>query len=159
MPVRSQFLFCLGFLYVMWAHSKCTEPKILFPRNAPSAPKKYLKVAARASCFCSLQCFRISRPNLTRTINDVSKIFSAGFNTHYCELHPCLFYAVLKKKKMWKNGKHGRNQKRVLSLRRLGAFAISNRNLKTMSTIEKSLCNICTEDHFPTGSAKKEKNS
>lgn len=56
-------LFCF-LLHVIWAHSKCMEPKLSFSKNAPSVPKKYLMVAAQVSPYCLPQCSLISRPNM-----------------------------------------------------------------------------------------------
>uniref|UniRef100_A0A131YK06 Uncharacterized protein n=1 Tax=Rhipicephalus appendiculatus TaxID=34631 RepID=A0A131YK06_RHIAP len=143
----------------MRAHSKCTEPKILFPKNAPSARKKYLKVEARACCSRSPQHFWISRPNPMRTVNVASKILCVGSNRQYCELHTCPPDAVLQTEKMQKNGKHGPNRKCLPSSTRPRPPATARRNLKTVSHTDKGLRNVSAKDRPPTSSAKKEKNS
>lgn len=48
-----RWYFVLFLLYVMWVYLMCTETKILFSKADPSAPKKCLKVGARASRYCS----------------------------------------------------------------------------------------------------------
>lgn len=67
-----------------------------------SHQKKYLKVAPRVSCYCLLQYWPTSQPNSMQTKKVVAKTYSACFTMLKCKSILCVFYAVHKRKRIWK---------------------------------------------------------
>lgn len=99
-------------VYMLCRHMQSALNRKFYSQKRSQRAIKIFKGGGADVLFCSLQYFRISRMNLTRTINVVSNFLADGFITPYCEFRPCFYMPSSKGKELWENGRHSPNQKK-----------------------------------------------